>query len=116
MDTGPMPTWCPQCGPHVRVDSDGTCITCGSDAMGSGADAALQLRADVERLTRELREARAAIRGTAPPCEFGFCRRLGTHYNTNGDPRCDEHAALLHDRPPYESSYAPAIRAAEGDE
>lgn len=50
MDAEPMPTWCPQCGPRVPIDSEGTCMSCGADAMGAGADAALQALADVERL------------------------------------------------------------------
>lgn len=37
------PTWCPQCGPHVAVDEDGCCATCGATATGPGADRALDV-------------------------------------------------------------------------
>lgn len=26
-----MPMMCPECGPHVRIDEDGCCATCGRD-------------------------------------------------------------------------------------
>ena len=48
-------TWCPQCGPDVRVDEDGCCALCGADAMGAGADEADRLRARVAALTECLR-------------------------------------------------------------
>jgi rubrerythrin len=30
------PWVCPECGPHVRVDEDGCCATCGADVVRSG--------------------------------------------------------------------------------
>lgn len=47
-------TWCPQCGPHVRVDGDGCCESCGADAAGAGADRAIVAIAELERIRREL--------------------------------------------------------------
>jgi len=38
-------TWCPQCGPDVACDDNGTCCTCGATAVGEGAEAALAWRA-----------------------------------------------------------------------
>jgi hypothetical protein len=37
-------TWCPQCGPDVRVGNEDDCATCGCDAVGAGADLALAIR------------------------------------------------------------------------
>lgn len=34
-------SWCPECGPHVGVDEDGCCASCGCQAHGKGADEAL---------------------------------------------------------------------------
>lgn len=42
-----MNTWCPMCGPGVAVDEDGCCTSCGSTAMGEGADEALEALAEV---------------------------------------------------------------------
>lgn len=33
-------TWCPRCGPDVRLDESGILCTCGSAATGKGADMA----------------------------------------------------------------------------
>lgn len=41
MSDNDLPTWCPQCGPRVRVDEDGCCLECGATACGAGADAAI---------------------------------------------------------------------------
>ena len=50
-------TWCAQCGPDVRVDPDGCCATCGSDAVGYGANEAHRLAARVAELEARLRMA-----------------------------------------------------------
>lgn len=105
----PWPTWCPICGPYVLVESDGTCRSCGADAMGEGADAALQALADVERLTRELREAREALLEYAPKCLD--CGGHATVRSAFGDLLCDHHGFTRNELP-----HAPAIRAAEGGE
>jgi len=44
-------SWCPQCGPDVKVDEDGCCIHCGCDCTGDGAELAL----NYEKLVGELR-------------------------------------------------------------
>lgn len=68
------------------------------------------LRADVERLTRELREARAAIRAYTPRCFV--CSRSGTKAWAGQRHRyCDAHADTGHN----DVECAPAIRAAEGE-
>ena len=36
-------TWCPECGPAVKVDEDLCCAQCGASASGEGADQALEL-------------------------------------------------------------------------
>lgn len=54
-----IPTWCPCCGPRVPVDEDGCCESCGVDAMGAGAIAALDaaLERDAARLALEFANA-----------------------------------------------------------
>jgi hypothetical protein len=34
-------TWCPECGYGVKIDEDGLCVMCGSQAIGKGVDQAL---------------------------------------------------------------------------
>ena len=69
-----------------------------------------RLRADVERLTRELREARAAIRAYTPRCFV--CSRSGTKAWAGQRHRyCDAHADTGHS----DVECAPAIRTAEKD-
>ena len=36
-------SWCPQCGPNVKVDEDGCCVTCGCTAVGDGVEQAQKL-------------------------------------------------------------------------
>jgi hypothetical protein len=38
----PEGTWCPECGPNVKVDEEGLCVSCGAVAIGNGANAALR--------------------------------------------------------------------------
>lgn len=80
-------------------------------AINAGhCDAASALRADVERLTRELREAREAIRAYTPRCFV--CSRIGTKAWAGQRHRyCDAHADTGHS----DVECAPAIRAAEKD-
>ncbi len=47
-------TWCPECGPRVKTDTDGTCAHCGATAMGPGAKQALAFEAENERLRAAL--------------------------------------------------------------
>lgn len=49
---GESATWCPQCGPRVSVDEDGCCVSCGSTAVGEGANLALRAIADVDGGTK----------------------------------------------------------------
>jgi len=49
-DPSPAGTWCPQCGPDVKCDEDGCCIECGSTAVGDGAEVALQLTREREKI------------------------------------------------------------------
>jgi hypothetical protein len=37
-------TWCPECGYGVKIDEDGLCVMCGSQAIGKGVDQALRYR------------------------------------------------------------------------
>lgn len=61
---------------------------------------------EIERLTRELREARAAIRAFGTPCEQ--CGALAT--TDNGEASlCDDHRVSTS----RDTDHAPAIRAAE---
>jgi hypothetical protein len=59
----PLGTWCAQCGPDVRVDEDGCCVTCGGEAMGAGADEAIGLRN--VRVTHEQETADLRVKLTA---------------------------------------------------
>lgn len=34
-------TFCVECGPNVKVDEDGCCVTCGGNAMGRWAERAV---------------------------------------------------------------------------
>jgi hypothetical protein len=54
-------TWCPECGPDVKVDEDGCCTMCGCTAMGVGVECVGfmakerdRLRTDNERLRDRL--------------------------------------------------------------
>lgn len=49
-----LEAWCAQCGPHVDVDEDGCCASCGTDATGEGADRAVAALAELGRIRREL--------------------------------------------------------------
>jgi len=49
-------SWCPQCGPDVKVDEDGCCVHCGCDCTGEGAELAL-------RHARHIHLLHEAIRG-----------------------------------------------------
>lgn len=31
-------TFCPECGPNVKIDEDGCCVNCGNGANGNGLD------------------------------------------------------------------------------
>lgn len=46
-------SWCPQCGPHVAVDDDGCCQTCGATALGEGTREAHRARIQARRLRRQ---------------------------------------------------------------
>lgn len=45
--------WCPHCGLGACVDADGVCRDCGATATRRGADEALRLRAEIQRLFKE---------------------------------------------------------------
>ena len=49
-----MWTWCPECGPSVRVDEDGCCLTCGATATGSAVDAAVAAAGRIAELDVEV--------------------------------------------------------------
>lgn len=73
-------------------------------------DVIAELFADVERLTRELREARSALLCYAPKCFT--CNQLATRGRVEFSGRyCDAHADPIH----HDHQHAPAIRAAEKD-
>jgi len=55
-------TWCSQCGPDVTYDEDGCCCTCGANCVGDGAEQALALRAENERLRGEMTAQRVLVR------------------------------------------------------
>lgn len=38
----PEGMWCPECGAGVKVDEEGLCVSCGTTAIGNGANAALR--------------------------------------------------------------------------
>lgn len=71
-------TWCPQCGPHVGVDEDGCCNSCGCVAAGDGVEAMHTRLAAAEHVVEAL-----------PRCHE--CGGPGTR--TDGYTHmCDEHA------------------------
>ena len=45
-------TWCPECGPGVQVDEDWLCISCGGNAVGDGANRAIEALREMERLKK----------------------------------------------------------------
>lgn len=49
-------SWCPQCGPNVKVDEDGLCAACGATAMGEGTDKALTAIDELKTLKRKARK------------------------------------------------------------
>jgi len=63
-------SWCPECGPDVKVDQDALCAGCGATCTGSGAELALKLRTRAERA--EALNARLAelLRRAKPSVEF----------------------------------------------
>jgi hypothetical protein len=58
---GWLGSWCMECGPDVGVDEDGLCTSCGSGAVGDGADEALKARARAEQAETEARGLRSAL-------------------------------------------------------
>ena len=46
-----MKTFCPECGPGVKVDRDGCCLKCGATAVGAAAERFDDLRERCEHLT-----------------------------------------------------------------
>ena len=55
-------SWCPQCGPDVRVDEEGLCNSCGSTAIGDGAERAAKLRKLLRELAPLMDEAMLELR------------------------------------------------------
>jgi hypothetical protein len=51
-------TWCPECGYGVKIDEDGLCVMCGSQAIGKGVDQALRYRRAIMELRRQQRSER----------------------------------------------------------
>ena len=45
-------TFCVHCGPNVKIDDDGTCSSCGSDAYGKGIEYIERLRAELDDATK----------------------------------------------------------------
>ena len=43
-------TWCPECGQGCAIDDEGCCQTCGSTAVGDGAEEALAALRTAERV------------------------------------------------------------------
>lgn len=105
----------PRCDEHGHYES--RCPDC-AQAFGHDdcEDTIAELRADIERLTRELAEARAALYAHASQCEVPGreCQRRAVVVGGPSLARafCDVHA------PPGAQplTHAPAIRAAEGGE
>lgn len=57
-------TWCPECGPRVRVDEEGLCVSCGSTAIGNGANKALAALATApDALVEAWARAKERVRG-----------------------------------------------------
>jgi len=54
-------TWCPECGPGVRVDADGCCTDCGADATGPGSRRARVALSAEARLRGELAAAQDRV-------------------------------------------------------
>ena len=50
MESTPGMTWCAQCGPHIKVDEDGCCKMCGATSVGDGADMAVEVLVESERV------------------------------------------------------------------
>lgn len=49
-------TFCPQCGPGVCVDEEKTCQRCGCYACGEGAEAAWEMRRELERYKKVIKD------------------------------------------------------------
>lgn len=49
-------TWCPECGPNVRICEEGMCASCGNVAVGAGTETALKIRDELVALKAELEE------------------------------------------------------------
>lgn len=45
-------TFCPECGPNIAIDEDGSCHTCGNGAFGQG----------IEKINLLIRQAREEVR------------------------------------------------------
>ena len=72
---------------------------------------------EVERLTRELAEARAALVDAAPWCDAPMCHAPATHWRPAGqrsERACDSHA--IGDPAWDEDEHAAALRAAEASQ
>jgi hypothetical protein len=84
-------SWCPECGPDVKVDEDGCCAHCGADACGRGSWLALGYRARVGALEHDLateidraddlvakwNRAEQQIEGVRAECEARIAKRGG---------------------------------------
>lgn len=69
---GWLGSWCAECGPDVGVDEDGLCTSCGSTAVGYGADEATKVLARVELAEAENRGLRSALANMETKvCELG---------------------------------------------
>lgn len=77
-------TWCPGCGPSVRVDEDGCCLTCGATAMGEGAVEALRLRLELETCHAALREIARRDGRTTRTCNHSLVERMPWSLWTDG--------------------------------
>ena len=54
-------SWCAQCGPNVKVDEDGCCISCGLQAIGDGAEEALTAARERDALRERVEALRLGI-------------------------------------------------------
>lgn len=63
---GWLGSWCPQCGPDVTTDEDECCASCGADALGDGADAAIRQRSKLANVVAIMRAYKAE---QDEPCE-----------------------------------------------
>lgn len=71
----PEGTWCPECGPGVKVDEEGLCVSCGATAIGNGANAALRALARPTKAKAKAGWKCKANRHADPPqdCEWPTC-------------------------------------------